>query len=307
MCAYAPSRRITSRPSSAPSRGGQQAINATAGRRPPQSGKVVARIGLRMMPTFPPPPLSFRTLGFPQYGWKAGLSDGAFPDRRSVKSAPGIPEPTASLRPPFVRLVAKPGTPALCRAGDSIAHRRGGWGCPPPQGPSLGSGFCCPRASSLIGPIRPTRRHIAISPSRLIRDAFAVRERLGDPRVVPGFRCSFLPGMPLSMTPGSSNIDHVQYLDADTGLRQDLNGSALPILPQSASRGARISGLPVSHLLRPARLLAPPWRIRPVIAGPRGLIHPGFRRLGRPRRRWTSLRQPLDSSVGGTFTRWNET
>src|SRR5215831_9058210 len=25
----------------------------------------------------------------------------------------------------------------------------------------------------------------------IIRDAFAVRERLGDPRVVPGFRCSF--------------------------------------------------------------------------------------------------------------------
>jgi hypothetical protein len=30
--------------------------------------KVVARSGLRMMPTFPPPPLPFRTLGLPQYG-----------------------------------------------------------------------------------------------------------------------------------------------------------------------------------------------------------------------------------------------
>ncbi|MGH9199531.1 MAG: hypothetical protein ACRD1T_27850, partial [Acidimicrobiia bacterium] len=28
--------------------------------------------------TFPPPPLKFRTAGFPQYGYKAGLSDGAF-------------------------------------------------------------------------------------------------------------------------------------------------------------------------------------------------------------------------------------
>jgi hypothetical protein len=35
--------------------------------------------GLRMMPTFPPPPLSFRTAGFPQYGWKVGLSGSAFP------------------------------------------------------------------------------------------------------------------------------------------------------------------------------------------------------------------------------------
>jgi hypothetical protein len=36
------------------------------------SGKVVARSGLRMMPTFPPPPLSFRTVSFPAVrleGW----------------------------------------------------------------------------------------------------------------------------------------------------------------------------------------------------------------------------------------------
>jgi hypothetical protein len=41
--------------------------------RPPQSGRVEARIGLRMMPTFPRPSLSFRTAGFPRYGWKAGI------------------------------------------------------------------------------------------------------------------------------------------------------------------------------------------------------------------------------------------
>src|SRR5215470_3079391 len=43
------------------------------------SGKAMARTGLRMMPTFPSPPLKFRTAGFPQYGFKAGLSEGAFP------------------------------------------------------------------------------------------------------------------------------------------------------------------------------------------------------------------------------------
>jgi hypothetical protein len=32
-----------------------------------------------MMPTFPPSPLKFRTAGFPQYGFKAGISDKAFP------------------------------------------------------------------------------------------------------------------------------------------------------------------------------------------------------------------------------------
>jgi hypothetical protein len=38
-----------------------------------RSGRIEARIGLRMMPTFPRSPLSFRTASFPQYGCKAGF------------------------------------------------------------------------------------------------------------------------------------------------------------------------------------------------------------------------------------------
>ena len=48
------------------------------------SGRIEARIGLRMMPTFPRSSLSFRTAGFPQYGWKAGISGGTFPKRQSA-------------------------------------------------------------------------------------------------------------------------------------------------------------------------------------------------------------------------------
>jgi hypothetical protein len=58
-----------------------------------------------MMPTFPRSPLSFRTAGFPQYGWKAGC--GAFLDDRRLKPAPGMRRPTSSLHPPFVHLVVK--------------------------------------------------------------------------------------------------------------------------------------------------------------------------------------------------------
>ena len=72
---------------------------------------------------------------------------------------------------------------------------------PPPQGPSLGSGLFCPGPSSLNRP-HHSQVHRDFTACRLIRDAFAVRERLGDPRAVPGFRCSFLPGMPSSPTPG---------------------------------------------------------------------------------------------------------
>jgi hypothetical protein len=35
--------------------------------------------GLRMMPLFPSPSLKFRTAGFPQYGFKADISESAFP------------------------------------------------------------------------------------------------------------------------------------------------------------------------------------------------------------------------------------
>jgi uncharacterized protein YjbI with pentapeptide repeats len=49
------------------------------------------------MPTFPQSPLSFRTAGFPQYGWKAGFPSGAFPDRQRLKLAPSMRRPTSSL------------------------------------------------------------------------------------------------------------------------------------------------------------------------------------------------------------------
>jgi hypothetical protein len=73
-------------------------------RRNPQSGRIEARFGLRMMPTFPRSPLSFRTAGFPQYGWKAGLSSGAFPVRH----------PRLSLLPAY------PGHHSVCTRSSCI-------------------------------------------------------------------------------------------------------------------------------------------------------------------------------------------
>src|SRR6202022_3885346 len=72
-----------------------------------------ARVGVRMVPTFPRSPLSFRTAGFPQYGWKAGFPSGAFLDDQRLKPAPGMRRPTSSLHPPFVRLVVSTVVP-LC-------------------------------------------------------------------------------------------------------------------------------------------------------------------------------------------------
>src|SRR5215813_14465932 len=71
--------------------------------------------------------------------------------------------------------------------------------------------FCPMELLCCLGPSSLNRPHPSHSQAqhdftarRLIRAVFAVRERLGDPRAVPGFRCTFRPDMPSSTTPGSS-------------------------------------------------------------------------------------------------------
>jgi hypothetical protein len=127
------------------------------------SGRIEARTGLRMMPTFPRSPLSFRTAGFPQYGWKAGFSGDVFPHCCRFKPAPGVHRQPSGLRSSFVHLVVTAVVPhcvgpwtRLRTALEVILLR--------PRGPRSGPGCSVPVRHHLIGPIRPTRRHIAISP-----------------------------------------------------------------------------------------------------------------------------------------------
>jgi hypothetical protein len=110
---------------------------------------------------------------------------------------------------------------------------------PPPQGPRSSPGYSVPNRHHLFGPIRPTRGHIAISP----HGGLYVMPSMCGSAVVPGVRYPFRPDMPPSLTPGSSIVVSVQNTDVDIGLRHGPKGSALPIFPQSVSRGARFSGL----------------------------------------------------------------
>ena len=129
-----------------------------------QSGRIEARTGLRMMPTSPRSPLSFRTAGFPQYGWKDGVSDGAFPTRRSVQACSRHTLTTywfASVLRASRRIHE---CPAQCRVGYAPMHRRGGWVILLPRGPRSSPGCAVPVCHHLIDPIRPTRRHITTSP-----------------------------------------------------------------------------------------------------------------------------------------------
>ena len=123
-----------------------------------RSGRRMARTGLRMMPTFPSSPLKFRTAGFPQYGFKAGVSAGAFPRMAptcralSVCFLPFVPT-AASVT--FLRSVSE----YAVRSSTAIQAATPLY----PRGPRSGPGYAVPIHPHLCGPIRPTRRHSAIS------------------------------------------------------------------------------------------------------------------------------------------------
>ena len=96
-----------------------------------------------MMPLFPLPPLKCRTVGFPQYGFKADLSGRAFLLVLLLKPAPGIHRFFVSLLPPFVSIQTEAWYPALSRAGILSRYRHLSLTALP-QGSSLRPGSSVP-------------------------------------------------------------------------------------------------------------------------------------------------------------------
>jgi hypothetical protein len=64
--------------------------------------------------------------------------------------------------------------------------------------------------------------------------------RLGDPRVVPCFHCTFLLGMPSSTATGSPSAVLTQSFTDDLGLRQEPTARHSQGCPSSASDGRRV-------------------------------------------------------------------
>jgi hypothetical protein len=205
----------------------------------------MARTGLRMMPTFPSPSLKFRTAGFPQYGFKASLSGGAFPSAPTCCAARFASVlRTRSLRtrvaPVGAIRVLCPGSSAAswCRCSRGLSL------CP--RGPRSGPGCSVPVHLRLLGPIRPTRRHTATSSlcdlyavSSLCVPASATHEwfRAFTVRSFPACRPLRPRGVRRLLAPSS-------FID-DAGLRLPERGSALPNFSSSVS-----DEVPVSRLNR---------------------------------------------------------
>jgi hypothetical protein len=172
----------------------------------------MARSGLRMMPTFPSPPLKFRTVSFPQYGLKAGISGGTFLESFRVKPAPGIPHPDPSLSLPFACAPhgEKPGSEPRPNRGTTCRHMRG----KRPSAPGvLGSGASCVVSlhHRLYDPICQSHRHAAISRhspyTRRLRCAGAPRRPVGPSRL----SLLFLPCVPSTLPRRSAAPSHCAH------------------------------------------------------------------------------------------------
>jgi hypothetical protein len=265
LTASASRRNVLTRLNTRPARSLVNASTPPSRAAPHDSGPMwVGRVrwwrgsGLRMMPTFPPPPLSFRTVSFPQYGWKVGLSGSAFPHAAQVKPAPGMPCVSCRFASALRVLRSLTLCPALCQnrgLGGTLPFEEIS---PLPQRSSLRSGFCCPSPSSLIRP-HPSRSraHPDFTAWRFIRNAFAVLVRLGDPRVVPCFRCTFPLDMPSSTTAGSPLAAYAQSLRQRHWPSPEVERLGTPKKPHHPLQmGRTFAASLVRYSLRPAKLLA---------------------------------------------------
>src|SRR4051794_37973014 len=177
---------------------------------------------------------------------------------------------TAGLPSPFVHLSIKAVAPYCAGPLTMMMHRLGGWVALRPRGPRSGPGYAVPVRRCLTGPIRPTRRHIATSPQgglyampSLCGSAEATREWFRAFTTIPSRHA-------VLSDPGEFAHRMCPVARRRRGLRRDLNGSALPTLPQSVSRGARLSRLHWFALATACQVARPPGRIGPSFPGPPG-------------------------------------
>ena len=212
-------------------------------------------------------------MGFPQSGFKAGISDAAFPAnwfaivlralgcqrgsllgvrddalistsvRAVYRSTPGA---LAPVRVMLSRSIFTYSAPSAPLAGTSRLHR-------------LAAYTRCPRCAYSHRPRRPTTGSM--------------------------LSLGFLLDMPPSATPGSPSAASAQFFADDASLRRQFTGSALPSIPSSASDGEVISGLYYGSLsLRPIDLLASLADLTGFFFFPsqRRLLLPSFPRVGCP-------------------------
>jgi len=208
----------------------------------------MARIGLRMMPTFPWPPLKFRTAGFPRYGLKAGYR--------------ARPSPLPGLLSPFVlaTIIAIPCSVSGTVWSTQHLHASGSPLCP--RGPRSDR-VMLSRPSPLNWPHAPhSPVHPDFAAARFIQDAFAVPDLRRPRQPTSGSELSsmLIHNMSSSTTTGNSSAACTQYLTEDPSLQLRMTVSAFPSSSHSDSgEGLSFRGFTTVRLRYDLLCCLPSW------------------------------------------------
>ena len=166
-------------------------------------------------------------------------------------------------------------------------HRRGGWVVLRPRGPRSGPGYSVPNRHHLIGPIRPTRRHIAISPHGGL---YAMPSLCGSAEATREWFRAFTAHSFLACRPHRPR-----------GIRSSFQSrTSMPTWPSPNDHRLGTPDTPAIRSTRAVDFVAslvrfryslpgclPPVRIRlGYFPSHRGLLLPGFQRIGLPPRCW---------------------
>jgi hypothetical protein len=256
-----------------------------------------------MMPTFPSPPLKFRTVGFPQYGFKASMSDRTFPQVRFLKLAPGIRSLARSLLLPFARfhLRGSPGSVSKTMTIQASTCRCSG------GLPSLPQGSLAPvrvmLSRSILAyydPMRQSRRHAATSRLRLYAAPSLCGSASATCETFPTFT-TVLSMHAIDPTPVAHRVLPLPF-HGDSRLPRIITESPHHIarLCQQCLTGSPFRGCIVYVMVRPACLPSPPGWLRRdevICSSPRLLryiVTPAFNAV----RRRATLGIRLDGRTG---------
>jgi hypothetical protein len=266
------------------------------------SSRTMARTGLRMMPTFPSPPLKFRTAGFPQYGFKASMSDRAFLQTRSLKPAPGIRLLPRSLLLPFAHFHHR-------RSPGSVSGTVAASACRCAGGlPSLPQGSLAPARVMLsrtlcayYSPMRQSRRHAATS--RLCR-LYAAPSLCGSAEATRETFPTFTAVLSMHAADPTPVVHRALplYSHGDSRLARIISEqpTTSPVSASNNRRGSPFRGCIIRFMLRPTCLPSPPgWLQRDEVTCSssrllRYIVTPAFNAV----RRHTTLGIRLDGRTG---------
>jgi hypothetical protein len=173
------------------------------------------------MPLFPSPSLKFRTVGFPQSGFKAGISDGAFPANWFAVVLRTLCCHRYSRRCVWDDALISTSVRAVSRS----------------TGPRSGPGYVVPVHLHLLAPSAPLAGtpgfHRLAAYTRCLRCAYLHRPR----RPTTGSELSLMVfrNMSSSETTGNFSAAPTQCFAENDGLRLQLTVSAFPEPPHSDS------------------------------------------------------------------------